>query len=391
MVTDSTSQTNATAIAEMSEEPPEDMQETTESSSSHILQRSIVLDRFRLFFVPVPKAGCTSVLWSLAGLAGLPESAFADSEGREVTRALAIHDLRRWPAAFIFGERSEEDRDRVLSADDWFRFTVVRHPFRRLWSAWQSKILLAEPQFIERYSQQPWFPKALETGADVIAGWRDFLTALRDDPELLRADVHWAPQVDVLDYSEVNYGHVGQVEKLDETLALVRDHLSAVAKLDLPEPPRTNLSTLPYTDGLFSEDDVRFVAGLYADDMKAFGYEVPRGDGIGADLPESWTKRVDAVVPSIVELRNRHQRVADLQQLLKARRRELRELDRKLARQRKLRQEEHRRNNRLVGRLQDALTEIERMQSSRTWQYTAPIRTAGKRFRRFKRKLRGRR
>jgi len=389
MVTDPTSL--ASAGATTTEEPPEDMQESTESSTSHVLQRTIVLDRFHLFFVPVPKAGCTSVLWSLAELAGLPESAFADSEGREVTRALAIHDLRRWPEMFRFGERSEEDRERILSEDEWFRFSVVRNPFRRLWSAWQSKILLAEPQFIERYSAQPWFPKSLQSGADVIVGWRDFLTALREDPDLLRADVHWAPQVDVLDYSTVSYDQIGQVEKLDETLALVRKHLEATSNVELPEPPRTNLSTLPYTDALFSEEDARHVADLYADDMKAFGYELPKGDGIGAELPKAWTARVDSVVPAIEELRNRHQRVADLQQLLKARRKDLRELDRKLNRQRKLRQEEHRRNERLVERLEEEMAEVERMRSSRTWQYTAPLRTAGKRFRRFKRKLRGRR
>lgn len=390
MVTDSTSQTEELDL-ETSEDFQEDMEESSESSSSHVLQRTIVLDRFRLFFVPVPKAGCTSVLWSMATLAGLPEAGFAGSEGREVTRALAIHDLRRWPESFRFGERSEEERERILTSDEWFRFTIVRNPFRRLWSAWQSKILLAEPQFIERYSGQPWFPQRLETGDDVVAGWRDFLTALRNDPELLRADVHWAPQIDVLEYGEVSYDQVGQVEKLDDTLARVRDHLRATAGVELPEPPRTNLSTLPYTDALFSQEDVRLVAELYAEDLRSFGYDLPSGEAVGGDLPESWMKRVEAVVPAIEELRNRHERVADLQQLLKARRKDLRELDRKLTRQRKLRQEEHRRNERLTERLQEELKEIERMRSSRTWQYTAPVRNAGKRFRRFKRKLRGRR
>ncbi len=370
----------------------EDRDESVEQQqTSHVVQRAIILDRARLFFVPVPKAGCTSVLWSLAEMAGLPVSAFADSEGREVTRALAIHDLGRWPPAFRFGQREPEDRDRVLSEDDWLRFTVVRHPFRRLWSAWQSKILLAEPQFTDRYSSQPWFPGELRSGADVIGAWRDFLTALKEDPELLRADVHWAPQVDVLDYKDLSYDHIGHVEQLGETLERVRDHLRATAGLDLPEPPRMNESTLPYDDELFDQDDVKRIAEMYEDDMSAFGYEAPDADKIGGDLPESWMATVDALVPAIEELRNRHQRVADLQQILKARRKQLRETDRRLTRQRRLRREEHQRNNRLVKRLQDATDEIQRMRSSRTWQYTAPIREAGKRFRRIKRRLKGRR
>src|SRR5919106_2512596 len=104
-------------------------------SSSHVLQRAIVVERVRLLFTPVPKAGCTSLLWSLAELARLQEKQFAESTGREVTRALAIHDLSRWPESFRFGARKPEERDEILNADDWFRFTVVRHPFRRLWSA----------------------------------------------------------------------------------------------------------------------------------------------------------------------------------------------------------------------------------------------------------------
>ena len=367
-------------------------EETSDAStSSHVLQRAIVLERFQIFFVPVPKAGCTSILWSLAELAGLPESAFADSEGREVTRALAIHDLRRWPELFRFGARSDEDRAKILGSDDWFRFTVVRQPFRRLWSAWQSKVLLAEPQFVDRYSEQPWFPRQLRSADDVVGAWRDFLTALRDDPDLLRADVHWSPQVDVLDFSDVSYDHIGQVEKLGETLDRVRDHLKETVGVELPEPPRTNLSALPYTDALYTEADLDLVSNLYAEDLRTFGYELPTGGDVGKDLPADWISGVDAAVPAIEELRNRHERVADLQQILKGRRKEIKDLDRRLTRQRRLRREERARNERLVERIQDAHKELEKIHQSRAWQYTAPLRNAGKRYRRIKRKLRGRR
>lgn len=370
-------------------EPDEDSDQG--QPTSHILQRAIVLERMRIFYVPVPKAGCTSLLWSLAGLAGLPESAFADSEGREVTRALAIHDVKRWPSSFRFGERSAEDRDHVLHDDDWLRFTVARDPFRRLWSAWQSKILLAEPQFTSRYSSLPWFPTNLGSADDVLRAWREFLTALQADSDLLRADVHWAPQVDVLDYPTVSYDHVGHVEKLGETLDRVRDHLRVNAEADLPEPSRTNLSTLPYADELFTEDSVRFLSEMYVDDMRAFGYEPPQGDGVGGTIPDSWTAAVEAVVPAIEELRNRHERVADLQQILRARRQRVREMERLNKREQKLRREEHRRNERLRKRLRAESAELQKMRNARTWRYTAPIRRVSSRLRRIKRVLRGKR
>lgn len=365
------------------------VEEQEEEHSSHVLQRGIVLERFKTLFVPVPKAGCTSILWSLAQIAGLQESNFASSEGREVTRSLTIHDLRRWPDAFLFGERSEEDRDRILSQDGWFRFTVVRDPFRRLWSAWQSKLLLAEPQFIERYSSEPWFPRELESAKDVVAAWREFLDALRKDPELVRVDVHWAPQVGVLEYGDVSYDHIGRVEKMQDTIDLYRRHVEETAGVEVPDLVRTNLSTLSFRNELFTEDDIEMLSELYADDLREFGYQPLRGDGIGAEPPAEWMRTVDAFLPAIDELRSRHERVSDLQQAVRSRRQSLREAERDLKREKALRREEHRRNKRLKKRLQEESREVRRMQQSRAWKMTLPLRKAGERWRLVKKSFRG--
>jgi hypothetical protein len=364
--------------------------------ASHVLQRAIAIDRLRLFYAPVPKAGCTALLWSLAGLARLQESSFRDSAGREVTRALAIHDLSRWPASMRFGERSQEERERLLRADDWLRFTLVRHPFRRLWSAWQSKILLAEPQFIARYSSEPWFPGLVKSGADVLKAFREFLDAIENDPSLLRTDVHWAPQTDVIEYAHVPYDHVGQVEKLGETLDRIRHHLREDKSAVVPEPPHTNVSTLPYTDQLFTERDIRFLGEMYAEDMQLFGYEPPQADTLGDAVPESWKAMVDALIPALEELRHRNERVADLHQVARAKQRNVRELERAKKREEKLRREEHRRTERLQKRLGGAMDQLQRkrdqlqrIRDSRTWRYTALFRRVGSRFRRTKRALRG--
>ena len=51
----------------------------------HVLERTVVLPEQRVLFVPVPKAGCTTVLWRLAALAGLPLDAFERSAMPEVS------------------------------------------------------------------------------------------------------------------------------------------------------------------------------------------------------------------------------------------------------------------------------------------------------------------
>ena len=64
--------------------------------SHHVLQRTVVLPELRVLFLPVPKAGCTSVLWLLAALAGLRVERFAQSILPEVSPALTVHDMSLW-------------------------------------------------------------------------------------------------------------------------------------------------------------------------------------------------------------------------------------------------------------------------------------------------------
>src|SRR5215218_10347692 len=64
--------------------------------SRHVLQRTVVLPELRVLFVPVPKAGCTTVLWQLAALAGIEPETFERSTLPEVSVALTVHDTSLW-------------------------------------------------------------------------------------------------------------------------------------------------------------------------------------------------------------------------------------------------------------------------------------------------------
>jgi hypothetical protein len=361
----------------------------------HADKRTLIFPDARVFFVPVPKAGCTSVMWSLARMAGLDEEQFYGSLYREVSRSLTIHDVSVWPDEFLFSHQPDPIKDEILSSSDWFRFTTVRDPLRRLWSAWQSKILLNEPQFMEKFGSEAWLPRSVDSAEDILNAFREFLDAVKANRDLIRADVHWAPQVDLTGLGRVSYTHIGRFEKIGETLQRLREHLRSVEGPELPDLPRTNVSALPYVDGLFKAEDVEVLKDVYADDLREFGYQLPPSEVLAQPSPPSWIDAVDATIPALEDLRHRNERVGDLHRAWRIRQDELtgrigqmrgridqlkksnKEQKRRNNQLTKLRAEEHRRNERLQKRLREANAELKRIKNSSSWRYTAPLRRLG--------------
>lgn len=362
---------------------PDHLEEESEASEQsaperHINTRILVFEKHRILYVPVPKAGCTSLMWALAANAGLDEERFRRSFEWEVTRSLTIHDLGMWPKEFRFELLPDERKEEILAAEDWFRFTVVRDPFRRLWSAWQSKILMNEPQFIKKFSGESWFPGSVGSAENILETFRNFLRALEQDHELVSADVHWAPQVALTSHGEFPYTHVGRVENLGDTVEALGKHVESVSGSTFPTLPRTNVTPLPYTPELFNGSDVKTLSEAFAEDIEAFGYKPPPDDALEAACPPSWFEKVDAAASALEEIRRRNERIADLRTLYRKRNNEMsgriRRMKLRIERQAKLRAEEHRRNQRLQKRLRSATEDLGRLRSSASWRYTAPLR-----------------
>ena len=184
----------------------------------------------------MPKAACTSVLWTLAELVGMTAEDFEGSTLPEPSASLTVHDMNAWAPDHRLAQYEGEARRRILGDDDWLRFTVVRDPWHRLWSGWLSKLLLREPRFVALYGEQPWFPRLPERAGDVVEDFRRFVAALGAGEA---EDVHWAVQHDLS--SQLPLTHVGRAERLGDTLRLLYDHVGT-------EPPapagRRNASPL---------------------------------------------------------------------------------------------------------------------------------------------------
>lgn len=93
-----------------------------------------------------------------------------------------MHDLSVWGEGRRLAGRRAEDLDRILDSGDWLRFTVIREPVRRIWSAWLTKVLLRDPRFVTAFGAEDWFPRRVGDAGGVAAAFRGFVAVLGERP-----------------------------------------------------------------------------------------------------------------------------------------------------------------------------------------------------------------
>ncbi len=193
-------------------------------------------------------------MWALAEVAGIPAEHFRGSLTGETTAAMTIHDMKLWGHEYRLIERTDDDLGRLLTEEGWLRFTVVRDPAPRLWSAWQSKVLAREPQMLRTFAEADWFPRQPQSPIEIVEHYRRFVAALgeaiTDDPlpslDPMIFNSHWAPQTALLGETGLATLQVTRLADMTETLGMLMKHL---ADLGFHEPtvPMLNRSILPFS------------------------------------------------------------------------------------------------------------------------------------------------
>jgi hypothetical protein len=292
--------------------------------SSHVSRQTVVLPDLRVLFLPVPKAGCTSVLWRLAELAGLPEERFEQSTLPEPSAALTVHDLNVWDHGHRLAHHPPSSRERIFGDDGWLRFTLVRDPWRRLWSGWQSKLLLREPRFVGEFGDRPWFPRLPARPEELVEDFRRFVLAVGEgDAE----DVHWAVQHELV--SQLPIDHVGRVERMGETIARLEAHVGGDRRRPRPAA-HANTSAVPMPAHAYDEATAEIVRDRYRADFEAYGYDDEPPPVL--QPPEEWERDVAPLLGLMRTAIDAHARVGQLQRLAQRRAARVRELESRVER-----------------------------------------------------------
>ena len=282
--------------------------EPEERFPNHIEQRTIVLAEQRVLYLPVPKAGWTTVGWILAEVAGLPSDLFEHSMLPGVSTSLTIHDMNLWGTGYRLADYEGEERERILTEEGWFRFSVVRNPSPRALVGLAVEAPPPRAALLRRCSGRsrgsrasPSSPRTWSrTSAALPPRWRP-----RD-----AVDVHWAIQSELLDRLPIE--HVGRLEKLDETLALLREHVGGA---DWPtEQRQENRTPVPLPPAAYDEEAAAALNGHYAEDFERYGYEpvTPAADAAGM---KTWSERMAPLLPIIKDTIDKHARIGQLHQV----------------------------------------------------------------------------
>jgi Sulfotransferase family len=277
----------------------------------HVVLNAVVFDDIRVAYVPVPKAASTSILTALFEVAELNPDDRARSRKLEVTRGLTVHDGSLWGQSHRLLGRSTTEVEWILDSEEWFTFSVVREPVRRIWSGWVSKVLTRNPRFVLMLGEDV-FPPPPSNASDVVESFRRFMTALPDRPDW--NDSHWSPQAELLGVPHVRYDHIGRVEQFDRTEWAVREEMR-LRNVVLPVLGVENRSPLPFSSGVFDRMAHEACSMWTEPDREAFGYEPVAYTGGEPD--ERWLSVVEANIPAIRTLIEQNERFLDVWQLMK--------------------------------------------------------------------------
>jgi Sulfotransferase family len=236
---------------------------------------TFVMSGWQAMYVSVNKAACTSLKWLVADLQQENPERFHRSLSRELTRTMTIHRRHLWQKTPMAKWLPDEELAAISPDDGWFVFAVVRHPTARLFSAWQSKLLLREPWWVEEFGDEPWFPRVPASGDDVVEEFVRFVNTVKLDREqrILR-NRHFAPQGWMLAADRMPYTRIYKTSEIKQLLADFEAHLRGRGYDGAPlELLRANETPLKPIAALFPPEVLDFSREFYADDFERFGYD----------------------------------------------------------------------------------------------------------------------
>lgn len=287
--------------------------EDKESLGTFLRWNSYRSNDHQLFYVSTPKVACTSLKWWFASLEGYAEAIARSTDSSESDPDLFVHDVFHKVAPDVVGMPLEE-LSQALTSPSYLRFAVVRNPYKRVFSAWQSKLLLREPLQVGHCGDQDLLDLPIDTAADIAAAFERFMEYLATQEAPHYKDYHWTPQANILRPDLINYTRIAKIEEPHDLIGELNRWLGSSA-VDPFSVRRANESIIPFLPELLTPRSVELIRELYARDFELFGYgsRVPSsGETFNVDQWDVALKAVKLIRARHITLGQRNNQIADL-------------------------------------------------------------------------------
>ncbi|MEP6816135.1 MAG: sulfotransferase family 2 domain-containing protein [Marmoricola sp.] len=234
---------------------------------------TFVLPEHKILYVSVTKVACTSLRWMVADISGEDLESFYTGLAAHQTRLMTIHRHRtHWEKTPQLFQIPKSLRGPISRDNGWLIFAVVRDPWSRLWSGWQSKFLVRHPFYVKRYGEEDWFPRVPESQQDVVEDFARFVFA---EPwvtnEHLFEDVHFKTQTYSVRPQGINYTKIYDLANLDELFADIHAHLKGLGKDQELYLPRANETPLPLIPAVLEGGVGEAIQKSFQEDLDNFG------------------------------------------------------------------------------------------------------------------------
>lgn len=253
-------------------------------TSRRTFQRLLTDERHRVIYCSIPKAACTTFKTLMAKSLGWTR----DSDGmaqkkytskiNAVLHRLGVHYLSRY---------TPEERFRRLS--DYRKFIVVRHPFTRLYSAYNDKIAhrrLVHPNYYRDVVRE-YFAEGVDKNGKLNLTLEQFLTLIAREYRSGRfVNRHWISYNEACHPCHVTYNYVIKLEDLRDYAPDITNLLGVTSK-EIEQRNSYQLrngtsATSRKGNGYLYEEHFntlpkKLINGLlrvYESDFKLFGYNV---------------------------------------------------------------------------------------------------------------------
>jgi hypothetical protein len=227
----------------------------------------LVAERSRVLYIRVPKAACTTILWGLLELEGYDPSMMERSRNPLLdTPDLVVHDMPLYPLPTI-AEVSPGLRQAALTSPDWLRFAVVRNPYARLYSAWESKVLTRPPANL-RFEKGPQLVED-QQGIDIGASYRRFVESMWEQPQRWFTDQHFRRQVELVPTTVIDDIELVPTSDIPDLFVRLSDRAGAQVA-----PRKSNSGLGVAWPKLLDDKSAAKIVDLYGQDFALTGTEV---------------------------------------------------------------------------------------------------------------------